>query len=55
MYDVFCVSLINLTRCGQALKVSKKDSKRVAVELPLAPVYYPTLEEFHDTLGYIQK
>lgn len=39
----------------QALKVSKKETKRVELEIPDAPVYYPTKDEFMDPLTYIQK
>lgn len=39
----------------QALKISKKDVKRVAVDVPDAPVFYPTSEEFKDPMAYIKK
>jgi hypothetical protein len=39
----------------QALKVSKKETKRVEMEIPDALVFYPTAEEFMDPLIYIQK
>ncbi len=39
----------------QALKISRKETCRKELEVPEAPVFYPTLEEFRDTLGYISK
>jgi hypothetical protein len=40
---------------AQALKISRKETCRQDLEIPLAPVFYPTLEEFKDTLVYINK
>ena len=39
----------------QALKNSLVDRKRVAVDVPEAPTYYPTLEEFANPFTYIEK
>lgn len=39
----------------QAIKNSLVDRKRVIVEVPSAPTYYPTLEEFKDPYQYIHK
>jgi hypothetical protein len=50
--------LLTLPRCGvcmQALKISKLDTKRVEVDIPDAPVFYPTVEEFRDPMMYITK
>eukprot|EP01034_Spumella_vulgaris_P021348 gene21348-27378_t len=38
-----------------ALKISLKETCRKEFDIPLAPVFYPTLEEFKDTLVYINK
>lgn len=39
----------------QALKISRIETCRKEVDLPDAPVFYPTAEEFRDTMGYITK
>eukprot|EP00605_Chrysophyceae_sp_TOSAG23-4_P000250 GSChrysophyteH1.ASY1.ANO1.287.1 assembled CDS len=36
----------------QAMDNSKRDTKREALEIPQAPVYYPTVEEFKNPLGW---
>jgi len=37
------------------LKVSRLETKRAAYEIPSAPVFYPTIEEFKDPIKYIAK
>lgn len=37
----------------QALKISKKDTKRVIIDHPEAPVFYPTFEQFQDPIEFI--
>jgi hypothetical protein len=39
----------------QAIKNSKRDSKRVERTVPEAPVFHPTIEEFKDPFAYINK
>lgn len=39
----------------QALRNSIKDTKVQDQHVPDAPVYYPTLEQFKDPLGYIKR
>ena len=39
----------------QAIKNSKKDTKRVELEIPMAPTFYPTVEEFRNPYVYISK
>ena len=39
----------------QAIKNSLVDRKRVDVDVPEAPTYYPTLEEWTDPYQYIHK
>ena len=39
----------------QAIKNSKKDTRRVEREIPMAPTYYPTVEEFRNPYAYISK
>ena len=39
----------------QAIENSKKDFRRVVLDLPTAPVYFPTIEEFRDPIGFIQR
>jgi histone demethylase JARID1 len=39
----------------QALKNSRIDTCRRRVEVPSAPVYHPTYEEFQDPLAYVSK
>eukprot|EP01031_Cornospumella_fuschlensis_P042541 gene42541-51979_t len=40
---------------NHAIKVSKIDVKREVIEVPEAPTFHPTPEEFKDPIGYIQK
>lgn len=44
----------NYLSISKALKVSKRETKRVILEIPDAPVFYPTAEEFRDPLSYIK-
>jgi len=37
----------------KALKNSRRETKRVEVEIPMAPTFHPTVEEFRDPLTYI--
>lgn len=39
----------------QAMKNSQKETKRVEIPVPDAPVFYPTVDEFKDPLSYINK
>jgi hypothetical protein len=39
----------------QALRNSKRETKRVDVTVPEAPIYHPTAEEFKRPLDYIMK
>ena len=39
----------------QAIANSKLEIQSISVEVPPAPVLRPTIEEFKDTLGYINK
>jgi hypothetical protein len=39
----------------QAIRISRLDTKRVEVPIPIAPTYYPNEEEFRDSMKYIEK
>lgn len=39
----------------QAIKISRKETKRVEVPIQTAPTFYPTKEEFADAMTYISK
>lgn len=39
----------------QALKNSQKETKRIEVQVPEGPAFYPTVDEFKDPLAYINK
>ena len=39
----------------QAIKNSKKETKRVECTIPMAPTYYPSAEEWRDPFQYIAK
>eukprot|EP01038_Epipyxis_sp_PR26KG_P007815 gene7815-10617_t len=39
----------------QAIKISRKETKRIYKEAPMGPIFYPTIDEFKDPLKYISK
>jgi hypothetical protein len=47
--DIFLFILL------KAIKVSRLETKRSAHDIPYAPVFYPTVEEFKDPIQYISK
>ena len=41
--------------CAQAIRNSLVQQRRAEVNVPPAPVFHPTLEEFRDPLAYISR
>ena len=39
----------------QAIVNSRKETTRMQIEIPEAPVFYPTVDEFKNPLGYIAR
>lgn len=48
-------SLLTWCICLQALRLSRRETKRVVHEPPDAPVFHPTSEEFAHPMRYIEK